>query len=111
MAIGIGGLVLWIFAIVELVRYPDATWYYAQKDKTTWLLIVILVGAIGALVYWFSVRKALKATEEWLAQYQTQYQAQYQAQYPPAQYQTQYPSPQYPSGEYGTPPEQPGSPT
>ena len=56
-------IVLWVLALVEVLRYPDAVWGYAGTDKTTWILVVVLAGWIGALVYWFSQRKRLKAVE------------------------------------------------
>lgn len=59
--------VLWVIALVEVLRYPDAVWAHARTDKTTWILVVVLAGGIGALIYWFSQRKGLKAVEADLA--------------------------------------------
>lgn len=60
-------IVLWIIALVEVLRYPEAVWRYAGTDKTTWILVIVLAGGIGALIYWFSQRKRLKAIEADLA--------------------------------------------
>lgn len=56
-------IVVWILALVEVLRYPDAVWGYAGTDKTTWILVVVLAGWIGAIIYWLSQRKRLKAVE------------------------------------------------
>jgi hypothetical protein len=42
---------LWIYAIVEVTKVPD--WRYRQvgSEKLVWVLIVILGGFIGALVF------------------------------------------------------------
>ena len=47
-AIGIGGTVLWIWMLVECAAYePDK----AGNDKLMWILIIVLTGMIGALIY------------------------------------------------------------
>jgi hypothetical protein len=48
-ALGIAGMIFWIFQIIDVAKrqFPD------PNSKTVWLLIVILLGVIGALVYHF----------------------------------------------------------
>jgi hypothetical protein len=64
-ALGIGSLVLLIVALVDIVKRPDWQWKLAGQEKTLWLLLVILVNflAIPSLIYWFNIRKKLKAVE------------------------------------------------
>lgn len=100
----VGGLVLWIMALVEVVKYPDPVFRAAGTEKTTWVLIIVLAGSIGALIYWFGPRKKLKAAEPYA--YAWGYGApgnspQY-PQYPP-QYPGQYPQATHP-GQYYPPP-------
>ncbi len=52
----IAGLVFWIMKIIEVVQIPDPQYRIAGTDKTTWVLIVILLGWIGALVWQFAKR-------------------------------------------------------
>lgn len=66
-AFAILSIVLWILALVEVLGYPEAVWRYGGTDKTTWILVVVLAGGIGALIYWFSQRKHLRAVEADLA--------------------------------------------
>jgi hypothetical protein len=88
LAVATGGLVLWIMALIEVVRYPDQVYRAAGTEKTTWVLVVVLVGSIGALIYWFGPRKRLKAAEP--------YAYAWGYGMPPGQ--------PYPPGSYGTPP-------
>jgi hypothetical protein len=59
MAVGIGGLVFWIVALVEVAKTSDHAYRAVGTEKTTWLLVVGLVGWIGALIYWFGTRQQL----------------------------------------------------
>ena len=65
-AVVIGTVVMMIIAIVDIVKRPDWQWKVAGQEKILWLLLVILVNflAIPSLIYWFNIRKKLKAVEE-----------------------------------------------
>ena len=64
--IAIGSLVMMIVALVDIVRRPEWQWKLAGQEKVLWLLLVILVNflAIPSLIYWFNIRKKLKAVAE-----------------------------------------------
>ena len=47
---GIAGLALWIWAIVDVVRVPDDSMLKAG-NKLVWVLIVVLAGFVGAIIY------------------------------------------------------------
>ena len=59
MAVAVGGLVFWIVALLEVARTPDHAFRAVGTEKMTWLLVVALVGWIGALIYWFGTRQRL----------------------------------------------------
>lgn len=99
MAFAIVTLVLWILSLVEVLRYPEPVWRYAGTDKTMWILVIVLAGGIGALIYWFSQRKRLKAIEADLAARGLLY-------VPPPQ-----PYGYYPQQALPPPPSQPGYPS
>ena len=63
--VAIGALVMFIVALVDIVRRPDWQWRLAGQEKVLWLLLVILVNflAITSLIYWFNIRKKLRAVE------------------------------------------------
>ena len=52
-AIGITSLVFWIFMIVDVAKRN----FKQENDKILWLLVVILAGAIGGLVYYFVIKR------------------------------------------------------
>jgi hypothetical protein len=52
----IAGLVFWIMKIVEVAQIPEAQYRAAGTDKTVWVLVVVLVGWVGALIWHFAKR-------------------------------------------------------
>lgn len=57
MLLSVGGFVFWIFKIVEVARIPEHQYRIAGTDKVTWVLVVALAQAIGALVWHFAKRR------------------------------------------------------
>jgi Protein of unknown function (DUF2510)/Phospholipase_D-nuclease N-terminal len=51
--------VYWIVAIIEVARTPDVQFRAVASDKVGWLLIVILTGIVGALIWLFAKRSAV----------------------------------------------------
>jgi len=51
--VSVAGVVLWIVMLVDVVRrqFPD------DNTKLMWVLIIVLAGWIGALIYYFVGRK------------------------------------------------------
>jgi Protein of unknown function (DUF2510) len=62
----IGSLILFIVALVDIVKRPDWQWKLAGQEKVLWLLLVILLNflAIPSLIYWFNIRRKLIAVEK-----------------------------------------------
>lgn len=56
---GVGMLVATIMAVIEIASKP----FKNEKDKVLWLIIVLLLGGIGPIIY-FAMRKQLLATPE-----------------------------------------------
>jgi phospholipase D-like protein len=46
--IGIRGLVLWIWALVDAIKVPDES---LSGNRIIWVLVIILTGFIGAIIY------------------------------------------------------------
>jgi hypothetical protein len=88
--LGIASLVFWIYTLVVVVKTPDAVWQQTRDDKVIWVLVIALLGWVGALVYWIVVGMKLRRTKAWFDQ----------NGYPPA-------PPPY--GGYPPPPQQPPS--
>ena len=53
--IGIGGTVLWILALIDAVKVPDDS-MYRSGGKTMWILVIVLTGFIGAIIYYAAGR-------------------------------------------------------
>ncbi len=45
------GFVVWIAALVDAVRAPDDA-YFRAGTKLIWVLVIVLTGWIGGLIYW-----------------------------------------------------------
>jgi hypothetical protein len=48
----IANIVLVIWALVDAIRVPDDSMYRAG-NKLIWILVIILAGFVGAIVYFF----------------------------------------------------------
>jgi len=46
----IGGIALWIFALVDCVRVEDDA-MYRSGTKLIWILVIVLTQVIGATIY------------------------------------------------------------
>jgi|HubBroStandDraft_4_1064222.scaffolds.fasta_scaffold52878_2 hypothetical protein len=59
--IWVAAFVLWILAIIEVVKIPDTQFRAVGSEKTVWAIIVILLGIIGALIWFFAKRSEVLA--------------------------------------------------
>ena len=58
----IGGCwVLWISAIVSVVRSADPDWERIGRSRTASGWLVVLTGVLGATYYWLRIRPELDA--------------------------------------------------
>ena len=46
----VAGLAFWIWALVDAIRVPDDS-LYKSGTKLVWVLVIVLVGFIGAIIY------------------------------------------------------------
>lgn len=51
------GIVFWILMLVDVAKRN----FTKKDDKIIWVLIVALLGVIGALIYYFVVKRKAKA--------------------------------------------------
>lgn len=54
--IGIFALVFWILMLIDVIKRD----FKQENDKIMWVLIVVLTGIIGALIYYFIVKRENK---------------------------------------------------
>jgi Protein of unknown function (DUF2510) len=55
------GFVFWIMKIIEVAGIPDHQFKAAGSEKLTWILVVVLAGWIGALIWQFAKRDEVLA--------------------------------------------------
>ncbi|HEX8769698.1 MAG TPA: DUF2510 domain-containing protein [Acidimicrobiales bacterium] len=55
-AVAVLGGIFWIFKIIEVVGISEHQFRVAGTEKLTWVLVVVLAGQIGALVWHFGKR-------------------------------------------------------
>ncbi len=47
----LGGFLLWMVALIDVIRVPDDS-LYRSGNKTVWVLRIALTGVIGAILYY-----------------------------------------------------------
>jgi len=50
--LGILGTVFWIFMIIDVAKKD----FKNENDKVMWIIVIVLAGIIGALIYYFMVK-------------------------------------------------------
>jgi len=53
--------VFWIFMLIDVFKRTN---WKQESDKTLWILLVILLGYLGAIVYYFVVKRQLDAKKK-----------------------------------------------
>jgi len=53
MLVNIGGLVIWIIMLIDCAKrdFPE------ENDKMVWILVIALTSWIGALIYYFMIKR------------------------------------------------------
>lgn len=53
------GIFLFVFWILMLVDVFKRTNWKQESDKTLWIILVIILGYLGAIIYYFAVKRQL----------------------------------------------------
>jgi len=53
VAIFVLAVIFWIFMLVDSIQHK----YKDSDDKVVWVLVIIFTGIIGALIYYFVVKR------------------------------------------------------
>jgi hypothetical protein len=62
LVVGLISFVLWIWSIVDAVRFSDEQWRRASQNKFLWIVLVVILGLLGSLLYVLVPRPTLKRT-------------------------------------------------
>lgn len=49
----IGGLVFWVMMLVDAAKRE----YPKSDDRVVWILVVAIAGVVGAIIYYFAVKR------------------------------------------------------
>lgn len=60
LAVILGGFTLWMF-IDALIRKDEEYEKIGSGGKVMWALLIFFLGFIPAIIYWFMIRKKIKA--------------------------------------------------
>jgi uncharacterized membrane protein len=52
MAFLIGSIVFWVFMLIDVLRRSN---WHDENEKILWIVLLLLVGQIGAIVYYFAI--------------------------------------------------------
>ncbi len=56
LLIGVVGIILWVIMLIDVIQREEKDFHSTGKDdKMIWLLVLLLTGYIGALIYYLMV--------------------------------------------------------
>lgn len=61
--VALAGTVIWLWALVDLVRRPERQYAAVGQGKLVWLLLVLLGHVIGAVIYLLVCRPQLEQSQ------------------------------------------------
>jgi uncharacterized RDD family membrane protein YckC len=50
---------IWIWSLVDALRIPDQRWTGAGENKILWVILIVVLGLLGSLLYALMPRKKL----------------------------------------------------
>lgn len=60
LAVGLVLTGVWLWSLVDALRIDDRFWYSAGHSKILWVLVIVLLGILGSLLYVVMPRPALR---------------------------------------------------
>ena len=60
MLLALAATVAWIVYLIEAVQMPDAQWQAAGQNKLLHIVLMVVLGVIGTIIYFVTARTALK---------------------------------------------------
>ena len=59
--LGAALIVLWLWMLIDCLKRPDDKFAYGGNNaKLIWIIVIIFTGLIGALIYYFLIKKTDK---------------------------------------------------
>jgi hypothetical protein len=63
MSVGLVMLAVWIWSLVDALRFSDQRWVTAGQSKVLWVILIVLLGLLGSLLYVVVARPAVLRQE------------------------------------------------
>lgn len=60
LAVFLTPAIWWLVCLVQAVRVPEPQWVAAGQSKVVTILLMVLLGVVGTIVYAVAVRPALR---------------------------------------------------
>jgi NADH:ubiquinone oxidoreductase subunit 6 (subunit J) len=51
MSIAVAGLVLWVWALIDVLKRPKGEWERTGQSQMLWLIVLVLLNVLGAVAY------------------------------------------------------------
>ena len=58
--VGVGGMLLWVGAMVDAVQYEDASFTAIGREKRPTVMLILFTWAFGGAWYWLRVKPRLR---------------------------------------------------
>lgn len=59
VSVGLVMAAIWIWSLVDALRISDQRWVTAGQNKVLWVILIVLLGVLGSLLYVAIPRPAL----------------------------------------------------
>lgn len=57
--VGVGGMLLWVGALVDATQYDDTAFDHVGRDKRPTVMLILFTWGFGGLWYWLRVKRQL----------------------------------------------------
>lgn len=57
----LAGFAFWIWMLIDALRRPSTDWEAADQNQVVYIVVIVVLGFIGAVVYALVARPRLKA--------------------------------------------------
>jgi uncharacterized membrane protein len=54
-------LVVWLWGLIDAARRPDTAYQAAGQNKVLWIVLCVVLGALGSLIYLLAIRPKVAA--------------------------------------------------
>ena len=63
VVLGLSSVGVWLWGLIDACRRPDWAYVAARQNKTLWIVLIAVLGAIPAIIYLFAIRPSVVTAE------------------------------------------------